>query len=147
MLGLSILHYSRFIKSFLIVLYLINSLFKRKSIYKLTKESIKIFKVSYFSFSFKLNEKKRVSLKIWFGDEGYKKLFAEWGFLGEADVGRVTLNETMNKWELLHNCVLILCLLGVLFLILNLLDFNLLYPFSCHKFCQTFMIPHFINTV
>ena len=38
----------RFIKRFLIVFYFTNSLFNRKSIYKLIQESIKISKVSYF---------------------------------------------------------------------------------------------------
>ena len=59
------------------VLFYINSLFKRKRVLKLTQEIIKIPKVSYFSFSFKLNEKKKMPFKK-YGMErkGYKKIFA-----------------------------------------------------------------------
>ena len=64
-----------------IVLYLINSLFKRKNVQKLTQVSIKISKISYFSFSFKLNEKKKVALKnvVWKGKLQKKS--------GEREVG------------------------------------------------------------
>ena len=41
--------------------------------------SINLSKISYFYFSFKMNEKK-VPLKIWFGEGGYKKIFAGGGF-------------------------------------------------------------------
>ena len=43
--------------------YFTNSLFKRKSIQKLTQVSIKILKTGYFYFTFKLNEKKKVPFK------------------------------------------------------------------------------------
>ena len=45
----------------------IDSLFKRKSVLKLMQVSIKVFKITYFSFSFKLKEKKKVPLKnmVW----------------------------------------------------------------------------------
>ena len=52
-------------KVILIVFYFINNLFMRKRVSKLTQVSIKIFKISQFSFTFKLNEKK-VSL-VWTG--------------------------------------------------------------------------------
>ena len=52
-----------FIKSFLTVFYFINSLFKRKIVWKSTQVRIKIIKICYFSFTFKLNEKKKVPLK------------------------------------------------------------------------------------
>ena len=47
--------------------YFIDSLFKRKSVLKLMQVSIKVFKITYFSFSFKLKEKKKVPLKnmVW----------------------------------------------------------------------------------
>ena len=57
------LAYFVLLKSFLILFYFINSLFKRKRVWKLTQESIKMSKYSYFSFSFKLNEKKKAPLK------------------------------------------------------------------------------------
>ena len=37
--------------------------------------SIKIFKVNYFSYNCKLNKKKKVQFKIWFGEGGYTKIF------------------------------------------------------------------------
>ena len=55
------------LKAFLIVFYFINSLFKRKSVQKLTEVSIKISKISFF-YSFKLNEKKNVHKKIRYGE-------------------------------------------------------------------------------
>ena len=57
------------LKAFLIVLHFINSLFKRKSVQTLKQMSITRTKISYFSFSFKLNEKKKVLLKnmVWTG--------------------------------------------------------------------------------
>ena len=68
------------LKVFLIVFYFINSLFKRKSEYKLTQVSIEISKTSYFYFSFKLNEKKKVPLRKYdLGRRGtdYKKNFVD----------------------------------------------------------------------
>ena len=44
-----------------------------RKVQKLTQMSIKISKISYLSFTFKLNEK-NVPLKIWFGD-GLQKTF------------------------------------------------------------------------
>ena len=55
------------LKAFLIVFYFINSLFKRKSVQKLTEVSIKISKISFF-YSFKLNGKKNVHKKIRYGE-------------------------------------------------------------------------------
>ena len=52
-----------FIK-FFIVFYFINTLFKGRKAQKLRQASIKIFKTSYFYFTFKLNEKNKVLLKI-----------------------------------------------------------------------------------
>ena len=60
----------RFTKSFLTVIYFSNSLFKRKNVQKLTQ-------MSYFSFSFKLNEQRKVPLKKHgLKRGGYKKTFA-----------------------------------------------------------------------
>ena len=44
-----------------------NSLFKRKSVLKLTQVSTKISKIGCFPFTFKLNEKKKMPLKklVW----------------------------------------------------------------------------------
>ena len=53
------LAYFVLLKVFLVVIYFINNLFKFKSVYELTQVSIKISKISYFSFSFQLNEKKK----------------------------------------------------------------------------------------
>ena len=71
------LAYFVLVEYFLIVSYFINRLFKRISVLKLTQVSIKISKIDYFSFTFKINEKKKVLLKN-FGLEkgGYKKTFA-----------------------------------------------------------------------
>ena len=57
------LAYVVFKKFFWIVFYFINSLFKRKIVYKLAQMGIKISKNSYFSFSFKLNGKNKALLK------------------------------------------------------------------------------------
>ena len=46
-----------------ISLYYIDSLFKRKVVWKLIQMRNKISRISYFCFSFKLNEKKTVLLK------------------------------------------------------------------------------------
>ena len=63
-----------FFQSLLIVFHFINSLCKR-NVY--TQVSIKISEVNYFSFSSKLNEKKKVSLeKYGFESESLKKIFA-----------------------------------------------------------------------
>ena len=45
----------------------------------LTQDSIKISQFSYFSFSFKLNEKKKMLFKIWLGEGSYKKIFVGGG--------------------------------------------------------------------
>lgn len=52
-----------------LVSYFIYSLFKRKGLQKLTQVSIIISKMSYFSFTFTLNGKKKVLFKsmIWRG--------------------------------------------------------------------------------
>ena len=56
-------------EKFLMVLSFINSLFKRKSVHKLAQVSIKISKISYFSFSFKVNRKEKSAIKkLWFGE-------------------------------------------------------------------------------
>ena len=55
----------------------------RKTVWNLTQVSIIIFKTSYFSFTFKLNEKTKVLLKNMVGKGGgYKKMFA--GGRGES---------------------------------------------------------------
>ena len=60
--------------------YLINSLFKKADVQKITQVgSIKAFKISYFSSTFKLNERK-VVLKSMVLRSGYKKIFAKRGF-------------------------------------------------------------------
>ena len=59
----------------MLLFYFINSLFKRKSVLNLTQVSIKISKISCFI----LNEKKKVSLKMWFGEGGYEKTIAGGG--------------------------------------------------------------------
>ena len=64
-----------FIKSFLIVLYFINSLFKRKSVSKFTEVCIKTSKISYFSVSIKLAEKKKMPLKEFGLERGVRKNF------------------------------------------------------------------------
>ena len=56
-------------------LFFINSLFKTKSVLKLTWVSIKISQINFYSFSFKLNEK--VPLKIWFEEEVRRKFLLE----------------------------------------------------------------------
>ena len=82
------LAYFVLLKVFLVVIYFINNLFKFKSVYELTQVSIKISKISYFSFSFKLNEKKKVALKnvVWKG-----KLQREvgWSLTEGEGVGRI----------------------------------------------------------
>ena len=65
-----ILAYFVLLKVFLIVFYFDDRLFKRKSVEKSTQVNI-----SYFSFSFTLNENKKKPLKIRFREEGYKKIF------------------------------------------------------------------------
>lgn len=54
--------------------YFIDILFKRKIVSKLTQVSNKIFKMRYFSFTFKFTKKKKVPLKIWLG-EGFTRKF------------------------------------------------------------------------
>ena len=75
------------LKAFLIVFYFINSLFKRKSVQKLTEVSIKISKISFF-YSFKLNEKKNVHKKIRYGERERERERGREGERGERD--RVT---------------------------------------------------------
>ena len=38
-----------------------------------------MFKISYFPLTFMLSEKKKIPLKIWLEEMGYKKTFAEGG--------------------------------------------------------------------
>ena len=57
------LAYFVLLKVILIVLYFINSLFKKKSVRKLTQMTIKISKIGYFSFNLKLKNKKKKPLK------------------------------------------------------------------------------------
>ena len=57
------LAYLVLLKVILIVLYFINSLFKKKSVRKLTQMTIKISKIGYFSFDLKLKNKKKKPLK------------------------------------------------------------------------------------
>ena len=86
-----------FIK-FFIVFYFINTLFKGRKAQKLRQASIKIFKISYFSFTFKLNEKNKVLLKIWFGDGRYKKIvLGEWGLMFYKWVGNVFKKGELDK--------------------------------------------------
>ena len=61
------------LKVFLVVFYFIISLF----VQKLKEKSIKKSKISYFSFTFKLNEKKKVPLKnmVWREELQKKKKF------------------------------------------------------------------------
>ena len=52
--------------------------------------SIKIFKISYFSFTFKLNEKKKVQLKIWFGEgDVARNILSEGALIFNMEVGHV----------------------------------------------------------
>ena len=64
--SLTLLAYFVLLRVVVIVFYFINSLFKMKSVSKLMQMSIKVFQISYFSLSLKLNE---VSLKsmVWRG--------------------------------------------------------------------------------
>ena len=57
------LAYFVLLKVILIVLYFINSLFKKKSVRKLKQMTIKISKIGYFSFNLKLKNKKKKPLK------------------------------------------------------------------------------------
>ena len=79
------------LKVFLIVFYFINSLFKRKTVWKITQVSIKISKISYFSFSLKLNEKKKVPLKNYGLDRGVtrKLLLDDRGLILNRWVGNI----------------------------------------------------------
>ena len=66
--------------------YFLNSLL---SVWKLTELSIKLFKIKYFSFTFKLNEKKKVLLKMGFGDRDYKEIVSVgggWYLIGEMEM-------------------------------------------------------------
>ena len=57
-----------------ISLYYIDSLFKRKVVWKLIQMRNKISRISYFCFSFKLNEKKTVLLKKYGLEIGLQKI-------------------------------------------------------------------------
>ena len=70
-----ILAYFVSLRAFLIVLYFINSLFKRKSVSKFTEVCIKTSKISYFSVSIKLAEKKKMPLKEFGLERGVRKKF------------------------------------------------------------------------
>ena len=72
-----------------ISLYYIDSLFKRKVVWKLIQMRNKISRISYFCFSFKLNEKKRVLLKKYGLEIGLQKI-VRWR-------GVLTLKDIMNK--------------------------------------------------
>ena len=74
--SLMFLVYFVLLKGILIVFYYFDSLFSFK---KLTQMRIKISRISYFSFSFKLNNKKKVSLKMLALRGVYKKMFAGGG--------------------------------------------------------------------
>ena len=50
------------------------------------------------SFSVKLNEKKKVPLKIWFGEEGCKKMFAGGGF-GIGNISEKGGTLTRKGWR------------------------------------------------
>ena len=61
--------------------------------------SIKIFKISYFSFTFKLNEKKKVPLKIWFGEgDVTRNILSEGVLIFNMEVGHVS-KRGINKKE------------------------------------------------
>lgn len=78
--SLMFLSYFILLKLCLKLFYLINSLFKKTNVQKITQVgSIKAFKISYFSSTFKLNERK-VVLKSMVLRSGYKKIFAKRGF-------------------------------------------------------------------
>ena len=84
--SLMFLVYFVLLKGILIVFYYFDSLFSFK---KLTQMRIKISRISYFSFSFKLNNKKKVSLKMLALRGVYKKNVC-WR-------GVVALKKIMNK--------------------------------------------------
>ena len=80
------------LKIFLILFYFINSLFKRKSVEKLTQVNIKVSKISYYSFNFKLNEKKKVPLKTWVGEGKLNENFCWRGLMFNRKVGNISKN-------------------------------------------------------
>ena len=57
------LAYFVLLKVILIVLHFINSLFKKKSVRKLTQMTIKMPKIGYFSFNLMLKNNKKKPLK------------------------------------------------------------------------------------
>ena len=64
--------------------------------------SIKIFKIRYFSFTFKLNEKNKVLLKIWFGEGGYKKIVVGegvWCFISGLEMFQKKGGLTKKGWR------------------------------------------------
>ena len=73
----------------LIFLCYIDSLFKGKIVQKLTQMRIKISRISYFSFSFKLNEKKESVVKKYGLERGLQE--------NVCYKGVVAFKEIMNK--------------------------------------------------
>ena len=84
--SLMFLVYFVLLKSILIVFYYFDSLFSLK---KLTQMRIKISRISYFSFSFKLNEKKESVVKKYGLERGLPE--------NVCYRGVVALKEIMNK--------------------------------------------------
>ena len=78
----------------------IYSLFKRKGLQKLTQVSIIISKMSYFSFTFTLNGKKKVLFKsmIWRGGVTRKYLLEGGGSIFNRVVGNISKRGSQNSW-------------------------------------------------
>ena len=92
------LAYFALLKYLLILPYFNNSLFTRKSVLKLTQVSIKISKISYFSFTSKLIEKKKLVWRVGIT----RKFLLEVGFIFLMEIGKfqkrvVTLKETIAQ--------------------------------------------------
>ena len=84
-----------------LVSYFIYSLFKRKGLQKLTQVSIIISKMSYFSFTFTLNGKKKVLFKsmIWRGGVTRKYLLeGGGGAIFNRVVGNISKRGSQNSW-------------------------------------------------
>ena len=73
----------------------ISSLFTRKSVEMLTQVSIKIPKISYFSFTFRLNEK---YCKKMVRRGGYKETFARGGEGVWSSIGWLEIFPKKNRW-------------------------------------------------
>ena len=58
--------------------YFINSSFKRKSVQMLIRVSIRVCKIRYFSFTFKLNKKNKVLLKKYNSRGVLQQMFCSW---------------------------------------------------------------------